>query len=124
MWVPVHNEEWDGDIPIGKDSQINSPTDEEGLGTSDECGTVVFKGGSLPWTVGQYEVRYHHDMRYNVLALDGPIEIYGTFHASCHVYFALLIVCPQWTAQQKSTLSLCAQRSPTSSHYASTVTLR
>jgi phosphatidylethanolamine N-methyltransferase len=86
MWVPVHDEEWDGDIPIGEDSHISSPTDEEGLNAShEEYGTVVFKGNSLPWTVGHYEVRYHHNMRYNVLALDGPIEIYGMFHTSSHM---------------------------------------
>ncbi|KAI0248921.1 phosphatidylethanolamine N-methyltransferase [Lactifluus subvellereus] len=77
MWVPVHEEKWDGDIPIDEDSQTTSPTDEDGASASDdECGMVVFKGDSLPWTVGQYEVRYHHNERYNVLALDGPIEIY------------------------------------------------
>jgi phosphatidylethanolamine N-methyltransferase len=78
MWVPVHDEEWDGDTPIGEESQIHSPADEEGPSSNDEeCGTIVFKGDSLPWTVGQYEVRYHHNMRYNVLAFDGPIEIFG-----------------------------------------------
>ena len=41
------------------------------------CGMAVFKGDSLPWTVGRYEMRYHHDGKYNVLALEGPIEIYG-----------------------------------------------
>lgn len=116
--MPVHDEEWDGDTPIGEGGQPTSPTDE-----GDESGMVVFKGDSLPWTAGQYEVRYHHDERYNVLALVGPIEIYGMFHPY-PVCFALPIVHPQWTAQQKSTLSLCAKHSPTSSHYASTATLR
>ena len=53
------------------------------LGASDECGMAVFKGDSLPWTVGRYEILYHHDKRYNVLALEGPIEIYGTFSVFC-----------------------------------------
>ncbi|KAN0113521.1 Phospholipid methyltransferase domain containing protein [Russula decolorans] len=77
MWVPVHGEEWDGDIPIGENSQTSTPAGREGLGASDEeCGIAVFKGDSLPWTVGRYEMRYHHDEKYNVLALEGPIEIY------------------------------------------------
>lgn len=88
MWVPVHDEEWDGDTPIGEGGQPTSPTDE-----GDESGMVVFKGDSLPWTTGQYEVRYHHDERYNVLALVGPIEIYGMFHPY-PVCFALPIVHP------------------------------
>jgi phosphatidylethanolamine N-methyltransferase len=75
MWVPVHDEEWDGDVPIGEESQTSAPAD---AGASDEeCGMAVFKGDSLPWTVGHYEMRYHHDGKYNVLALEGPIEIYG-----------------------------------------------
>ena len=52
----------------------------------------MFKGNALPWQVGKYEVslfsgiihnlnflqvRYHHDGKYNVLSLDGPLEIYG-----------------------------------------------
>jgi phosphatidylethanolamine N-methyltransferase len=76
MWVPVHDEEWDGNIPIGQESQTNSTANRED-GACDECGTVVFKGDSLPWTVGQYEMRYHHDGKYNVLATEGPIEIFG-----------------------------------------------
>lgn len=76
MWVPVHGEEWDGDIPIGENSQM-STAGREGSGASEEeCGMAVFKGDSLPWTVGRYEMRYHHDGKYNVLALEGPIEIY------------------------------------------------
>ncbi|KAH8988335.1 phosphatidylethanolamine N-methyltransferase [Lactarius akahatsu] len=75
MWMPVHDEEWDGDFPISEDSHEGCLTGNEG--TDDEAsGTVVFQGDGLPWTVGRYEVRYHHDGMYNVLALDGPIEIY------------------------------------------------
>ncbi|KAF8467027.1 phosphatidylethanolamine N-methyltransferase [Russula ochroleuca] len=74
MWVPVHDEEWDGDVPIGEESQASDPADTDA--SDEECGTAVFKGDSLPWTVGRYEMRYHHDGKYNVLALEGPIEIY------------------------------------------------
>ncbi|KAI9463938.1 phosphatidylethanolamine N-methyltransferase [Russula earlei] len=76
MWVPVLDGEWDGDLPIGGESQLNTMTDREGGVDDEECGTVVFKGDSLPWTVGRYEMRYHHDGKYNVLALEGPIEIF------------------------------------------------
>jgi phosphatidylethanolamine N-methyltransferase len=88
MWVPVHGEEWDGNVPIGEDTHIGTPEDREGSGTNDEeSGTVVFKGDKLPWTVGHYEIRYHHDGKYNVLSLDGPIEIYGMF------VFCMVISC-------------------------------
>ncbi|KAF8890763.1 phosphatidylethanolamine N-methyltransferase [Infundibulicybe gibba] len=68
MWVPVHDEEWDGDVPLGLDRPINSHYDCE-------SGVVTFKGNTLPWIEGRYEVRYHHDGMYNVMSLDGPIEI-------------------------------------------------
>ncbi|KAM6490993.1 phosphatidylethanolamine N-methyltransferase [Amanita muscaria] len=69
MWLPVHDEEWDGDIPLGME-RLDGP-----LGDSDG-GILTFKGDKLPWLTGQYEVRYHHDGKYNVLSIDGPIEIY------------------------------------------------
>ncbi|KAI5119700.1 hypothetical protein M0805_003584 [Coniferiporia weirii] len=69
MWVPVHNDEWDGDTFIGLE-------DKKGSGTDPETDKVVFKGELLPWQTGTYEVRYHHDGKYNVMSLDGPIEIY------------------------------------------------
>ncbi|OJT11321.1 Phosphatidylethanolamine N-methyltransferase [Trametes pubescens] len=71
MWVPVHDDEWDGDIPLSlhapKTAEPGSPTVEEG--------EVVFRSGALPWRTGRYEVRYHHDGKYNVMGLDGPFEV-------------------------------------------------
>lgn len=69
MWMPVHDDEWDGDVHIGRE-------DKKSSGTDAEAGNVVFKGDKLPWQVGTYEVRYHHDGKYNVMSLDGPVEIY------------------------------------------------
>jgi phosphatidylethanolamine N-methyltransferase len=90
MWMPVHSEEWDGDFPLGLD---RPPTPVEELDND----VVVFKGDTLPWSVGRYEVsgpvfdnffgsnsiflqvRYHHDGKYNVMSIDGPFEIYGRY---------------------------------------------
>ena len=47
MWVPVHSDEWDGDVPV----EIEAPIVDS---QSDE---VVFRGGALPWKTGTYEVR-------------------------------------------------------------------
>ena len=79
MWMPVHDEEWDGEIPINEFSLSSSSslTGTESPDDDEVSGTVVFQGDGVPWTVGCYEVRYHHDGMYNVFALDGPIEIYG-----------------------------------------------
>lgn len=46
MWVPVHGDEWDGDIPL----EIGTPTMDS------QSGGVVFKGSALPWKAGTYEV--------------------------------------------------------------------
>ncbi|KAF8970716.1 phosphatidylethanolamine N-methyltransferase [Flammula alnicola] len=75
MWLPVHDEEWDGDVPLGYDRAPSPHRDAE-------KGTVTFKGNTLPWLVGRYEVRYHHDGKYNVMSMDGPIEIYGTLKSN------------------------------------------
>lgn len=48
MWVPVHNEEWEGDLFLGLDSS-KAPKITSGV--------VTFKGDTLPWLVGKYEVR-------------------------------------------------------------------
>jgi hypothetical protein len=48
MWVPIHDDEWDGDVPLGLD---RPPTP----GKSSK-GEAVFKGKALPWLVGRYEV--------------------------------------------------------------------
>ncbi|KAF9810132.1 hypothetical protein IEO21_07115 [Rhodonia placenta] len=69
MWVPVHNEEWDGDIPLS----LNRPGRPE---NDSETGEVVFERGTLPWKTGRYEIRYHHAGKYNVMSLDGPFEVY------------------------------------------------
>lgn len=50
MWVPVHDEEWDGDIPLS----LNRPNRPD---NDSEDGEVVFQRGTLPWQTGRYEVR-------------------------------------------------------------------
>lgn len=52
MWVPVHDEEWDGDVPLGLKREPSQSKDVE-------RGTVTFKGNALPWLVGRYEVSPH-----------------------------------------------------------------
>ncbi|KAG2205387.1 hypothetical protein INT47_007172 [Mucor saturninus] len=38
-------------------------------------GCVVFEGNKLPWEEGTYEIRYHHDGKYKVMARSIPFEI-------------------------------------------------
>jgi phosphatidylethanolamine N-methyltransferase len=49
MWVPVHDEEWDGDVPLCLDRPVTPTRDSE-------SGVVTFKGDTLPWLAGHYEV--------------------------------------------------------------------
>ncbi|KAJ7161076.1 phosphatidylethanolamine N-methyltransferase [Mycena filopes] len=71
LWVPVHDEEWDGDVPLGLTHPPAGRSQDES-----ERGVVTFRGNTLPWLAGRYEVRYHHDGKYNVMGLVAPIEIY------------------------------------------------
>ncbi|KAJ7054689.1 phosphatidylethanolamine N-methyltransferase [Mycena amicta] len=74
MWVPVHDEEWDGDVPLGLGLGIPAAGSSKNAET--DAGTLTFKGNTLPWIAGRYEIRYHHDGKYNVMAMVSPIEIY------------------------------------------------
>jgi len=50
LWVPIHDEEWNGDLP-------RPLTDEKKKAEEDnDCGEVVFKKDTLPWRAGEYEV--------------------------------------------------------------------
>ena len=78
MWMPVHDGEYDGDIPI----ELQKPKRPQGASPDFEEGEVVFTGSVLPWRTGKYEMRYHHDGKYNVMSLDGPFEIFGKSRSS------------------------------------------
>jgi len=77
MWVPIHDEEWDDGFPLDrpKASMDDKPHVAEPL-PNVEKGEIVFKGDALPMNPGIYELRYHHDGKYNVMAAVGAIEIY------------------------------------------------
>ncbi|KAF7297358.1 Phosphatidylethanolamine N-methyltransferase [Mycena indigotica] len=76
MWVPVHDEEWDGDVPLGLGLGLGLGAAAGSSKNADTAsGTVTFKSNTLPWISGKYEIRYHHDGKYNVMALVSPIEI-------------------------------------------------
>lgn len=68
-WVPIYDEEWDGSTPLN-DVVPAQRRDAD-------AGTVVFEKDKLPWKAGQYEIRYHHDGKHNVMARVAPVEIYG-----------------------------------------------
>ncbi|ORY96613.1 phospholipid methyltransferase-domain-containing protein [Syncephalastrum racemosum] len=47
-------------------------------------GTLIFKGNQLPWQVGTYEFRYHHDGKHNVMARSAAFEIVAPKAPSVH----------------------------------------
>ena len=51
LWVPVHDEEWDGDVALEVAREVPQVRRSRGQGE------IVFKGDTLPWQVGKYEVR-------------------------------------------------------------------
>ena len=73
-WMPIYEDEWDGDMYLPP-----SPDDAQ----QQDAGEVVFRGKQLPWAPGQYELRYHHDGKHNVMSRVAPLEIYGEFAGHC-----------------------------------------
>lgn len=68
--MPIYEDEWVGDeyvMPNGEKRQ-------------EAAGEVLFRGDQLPWQAGQYELRYHHDGKHNVMSRVAPIEIFGESH--------------------------------------------
>ncbi|EUC54442.1 phosphatidylethanolamine N-methyltransferase [Rhizoctonia solani AG-3 Rhs1AP] len=88
MWVPVHDDQWDGDAPISHDKR-----------SLPDSGEAVFQKDQLPWQVGKYELRYHHDGKYNVMSIAGPIEIYvnkpdtNDFDSVRHTLLRIVTLC-------------------------------
>lgn len=64
--MPIYEEEWNGNDPV-------DPAEREKKGDS---GEVVFRGDQLPWQPGEYELRYHHDGKHNVMSRLAPVEIF------------------------------------------------
>jgi phosphatidylethanolamine N-methyltransferase len=50
------------------------------------AGKLVFEGETLPWDVGVYEIRYHYNDKYLVLAYTGIFEIQGMFITGTQIH--------------------------------------
>ncbi|GAA5857285.1 hypothetical protein JCM5353_004639 [Sporobolomyces roseus] len=82
-WVGVFDREWQGDRHVTPSSDCHDEgaaagilEDKEKEGEGLKRGKLVFSGKKLPWKVGKYELRYHHDGKHSVMASAGPIEIF------------------------------------------------
>lgn len=78
-WVPIFEEEYEGDEQCTPVQPVSNG----------DAGIVTFKGKRLPWAPGQYELRYHHDGKHNVMSTIAPIEIYVSKPSDLHNYRAV-----------------------------------
>jgi len=51
-WVPIYDEEWEGDLPLPITNPKRSREEDA------DCGEVVFKKDTVPWRAGEYEVGF------------------------------------------------------------------
>ena len=70
-----------------EDSETSINSTKTNVNDQLETGDVRFKGDQLPWEVGSYEFRYHHDNKHGVMAVSQPFEISGMLNR----YSCLLI---------------------------------
>jgi phosphatidylethanolamine N-methyltransferase len=68
-WIPIHSDEYEGELPVERGREPEHDVKNGGV--------VIFTGDALPWTAGQYELRYHHDGKHNVMSNVGQVEIFG-----------------------------------------------
>ncbi|KAL1410788.1 phosphatidylethanolamine N-methyltransferase [Vanrija albida] len=80
-WVPIFEEEY-----VGSEQTVLTADEEISKG---DAGTVTFRGNRLPWAPGQYELRYHHGGKHNVMSMISPIEIFVSKPSEQHSYRAV-----------------------------------
>lgn len=56
-------------------SSTCSLTEPPNVSGKQQSGTVTLGGNQLPWEVGTFELRYHHDGKHNVMAVSEPFDI-------------------------------------------------
>lgn len=72
-YVYVTPEEDDADTNLNS-TETNIDSDSDSIDQV-ETGEVCFRRDQLPWEVGSYEFRYHHDNKHSVMAVSQPFEI-------------------------------------------------
>jgi phosphatidylethanolamine N-methyltransferase len=78
-WIGTHPEPWENSKAregiLVVDQRVSGSTRKDGEVTDFLAGEVEFSGDKLWWAEGTYELRYHHDGRYNVTAISIPFEV-------------------------------------------------
>lgn len=78
-WMPIFEEEYKGEEQCTPIRPVHKG----------DAGTVIFKGSRLPWAPGQYELRYHHDGKHNVMSTIAPVEIFVSKPSDLHNFRAV-----------------------------------
>ncbi|KIM20028.1 hypothetical protein M408DRAFT_30720 [Serendipita vermifera MAFF 305830] len=68
LWIPLNADHWDGDFTLPEHPMKESEMSE--------CGEISFKGFTLPWETGHYEIRYHVAGTCQMVAEIRRVEIY------------------------------------------------
>ncbi|WFD05726.1 phosphatidylethanolamine N-methyltransferase [Malassezia vespertilionis] len=78
LWVGLAEDEWVGNEHKGTEAGPIGTAGVSNVNTEMDLvqGISVFVCNKLPWKVGTYELRYHHDNTHEVLARSEPFEIY------------------------------------------------
>lgn len=67
----IYPDEWDGNDSLSPEGTSTS----QGSKGPKKTGSLLFNGHRLFWKTGQYEFRYHHDGKHNVMAVSEPFEV-------------------------------------------------
>ncbi|TKA83150.1 Phosphatidylethanolamine N-methyltransferase [Friedmanniomyces simplex] len=78
-WIATNKGAWDysnaDDGILVSEQQVSGKKRTDGETEDYMSGELVFSGDKLWWTQGIFEFRYHHDGKYNVMAISLPFEI-------------------------------------------------
>lgn len=72
-WYGIYPDEWEGDQPLSEGGLSRTTGDK----AARKEGTLLYGDSRLFWKPGQYEFRYHHDGKHNVMAVSEPFQIIG-----------------------------------------------
>jgi len=78
-WTATNKGAWDYNKAdegiLVSEQRVSGKTRSDGETKDFMSGEMVFSGDKLWWTQGVFEFRYHHDGKYNVMAISLPFEI-------------------------------------------------
>ncbi|KAL9104127.1 MAG: hypothetical protein Q9163_000874 [Psora crenata] len=78
-WVPTNEDQYGSIVAdsgiLSSDHRVSGHSRRDGEDKDYFAGEMEFSGDKLWWTTGVFEFRYHHNGKYNVMAISIPFEI-------------------------------------------------